>query len=71
MDYTISELITRMVSNAAEDYRRRKNLAARERRRACVIGETRGDEWQEIAQKLIEIDKKHEVHVALNPSEIL
>lgn len=70
-DYTVPIMVEMMVANAAKDYRFRADLARRERRMACVIAEMRGDPWQQIAARLIEIDKKHGIHVAANPSETL
>lgn len=55
----ISEVAEFMAQNAMNDYNSRKNLAARKRRYACMDGERNGESYIEIAQKLVEIDKKH------------
>lgn len=55
----IEEVAGFMAQNAMSDYNRRKDLAARERRFACMDGEMTGKSYLEIAQKIVEIDKKH------------
>jgi hypothetical protein len=55
----VSEIAEFIAQNAMNDYKRRADSAAKERRFACMDGEIRGDSYIVIAKKLVEIDKKH------------
>lgn len=57
----ISEVAEFMAQNAMNDYKRRSDLAARERRYACMEGERNGDSFEEISKRLVEIDNKHKI----------